>query len=122
MVTETLKSFVDATQNLEYILLDAQRKFEKQVTTLIKIMQEGVGYVAFNDDSGYVAFYDFCIDETRQIMAVRVITEDGIDRIEIMTDDNFDEEFKDGWFKYHHYGRLDMGCLFDALKNNLEID
>lgn len=117
---DTLKVFVDATQNLEYILLDAQRKFEKQVTTLIKIMQEGVGYVAFNDESGFAEFHDFCIDEIQQIMAVRVVNDNDVDFIEIMTDDNFDEEFKDGWFKYYHYGRFDMGCLFDCLKTIVE--
>ena len=67
-----LKTFVDSTQNLEYILLDVKRKFEKQVTNLIKIMQDGVGYVAFNEDSGFAEFHDYSLDETRQIMAVRL--------------------------------------------------
>ena len=117
---DTLKVFVDATQNLEYILLDVKRKFEKQVTDLIKIMQDGVGYVAFNEDSGFAEFHDYSLDETQQIMAVRVVSKDEFNYLEIMTDDNFDEEYKDYWFKPCNYGHFEMGCLFDCLKTIVE--
>ena len=89
MENNTLSVLVDATQSLEYIVFDVNRRFSQQVKTLIKVMQEGVGYIAFNDESGFPEFHDYSLDYTNQIMAVRYNEDKEL--IEIMTDDNFDE-------------------------------
>lgn len=121
MENKTLKLLVDTTQGMEYLALDANRRFNASVKNLIEIMQDGVGYVAFDEDSSFPLFHDKTIDETRQIMAVRVhFPEDNYSRIEIMTDDNFDETFGDGWYNPILYGDYDIHNLFDCLKAKIE--
>ena len=115
MENNTLSLLVDATQSLEYIVFDVNRRFSQQVKTLIKVMQEYVGYIAFNDESGFPEFHDYSLDHTNQIMAIRYNEDKEL--IEIMTDDNFDETFEDGWFNPIIYGTYDDHNLFDSLKS-----
>ena len=117
MENKVLKMLVDTTQEMEYLALEANRKFKSSVKNLIEVMQDGVGYVTFDEESGFPLFHDTTIDETRQIMAVRVHFPE---RIEIMTDDNFDETFGDGWFNPILYGDYDMHELFDCLKTKID--
>lgn len=121
MENKVLKMLADTTQEIEYLALDANRRFNSSVKNLIEVMQDGVGYVAFDDESGFPLFHDTTIDETRQIMAVRVhFSEDKYPHIEIMTDDNFDETFGDGWYNPILYGDYSMHELFDCLKAKIE--
>lgn len=48
-----IKNQLTNTQTLEHIKMDVERRFKKSVIELIELMQEGVGYVAFNDESGF---------------------------------------------------------------------
>lgn len=121
MENKVLKLLVDTTQEMEYLALDANRRFNASVKNLIEVMQDGVGYVAFDEESGFPLFQDTTIDETRQIMAVRVhFPEDNYPRIEIMTDDNFDETFGDGWYNPILYGDYNIHDLLDCLKAKIE--
>ena len=52
-MNKLLKNQLKNTQTLEYIKIDVERKFKTSVIELIELMQEGVGYVAFNDESGF---------------------------------------------------------------------
>lgn len=121
MENTTLKAFVDATQNLEYVLFDVKRKFEKQVITLIKVMQEELGYVSFKGANGLPDFCSFD-DDHFAIVAIKVVDEDGLDRIYVILDTNFDDSFDKGWERVRYNNNIDMYSLFDCLKDIVETN
>ena len=55
-MNKLLKNQLENTQTLESIQMNITRKFRNAVIELIDIMQDGVGYVAFNDESGFPEF------------------------------------------------------------------
>lgn len=114
-----LKSLVDATQATEYILFDVERKFKQQVFALISVMQEGVGYVAFNDESGFPDFYDYTIDEHCNILAVKIKTdEDGHKSLMLMIDGTYLENITNdkGWIYANSWGSYSDNEIFASLK------
>lgn len=119
-MNKALNALVDGAQNMEYVLLDVQRKFKNQVASIIEVLQDGVGYVAFNKESGFPEFQDYSIDLTREVVATRVVVDDVIKRIEIITNDDFDGNYEDGWYRPCFYGNLDIHTMFDSLKNIVE--
>lgn len=115
----TLKLLTDATQSLEYVLLDVQRKFKTQIMSLISAMQEGVGYVAFSADVEKPYFRDYSNDDIIRIVAVRVVESNEFTHLEFMTDDNISEDMTSdsGWFNPDVYGTFDYHDLFETLKS-----
>jgi hypothetical protein len=104
---------------LEYVLFDIQRKFEKQVIALIKVMQEELGYVSFK---GTNDLPDFCLfgEDHFGIVAIKVVCEDDLDRIYVILDTNFDDSFDKGWERVPYNQNIDMYSLFDCLKDIVE--
>lgn len=116
---KTLKCFVDAMQSTESIMFEMERLFKRQVLDLISVMQEGVGYVAFNEESGFPDFHDYHTDEHCNIFAVKVVTDD--DRhhsLMFITDEYYLEDLTDseGWFYANSWGSFSDVEIFNALK------
>ena len=114
-MNKTLNLFVESVQATEYILLDVQRKFREQVYNLISIMQEGVGYVAFNDETSFPMFKDYNNDMTEEIVAVKVKYDDGHPTLLICTDAEQIEE-SEGWLVARVWGDCDIQDIFACVK------
>ena len=114
-----LKIQLENTQTLERIIMDVKHKFNQAVIDLVEIMQEGVGYVAFNDMSGFPEIKVF--SQQYEILGVMVRMEDDVKRlyfyvnnqdVETMTECKITNTC-DGWF-YQLFG-VDFNELFDCL-------
>lgn len=108
-MNKLLKNQLDNTQTLELIQLNITRKFRDAVIELIDIMQDGIGYVAFNDESGFPSY-----DYAKDIFAVRVVEADDMKHIEGILDKDFDGGYENGWVKIFS-SFTDMNVLFDCL-------
>lgn len=108
-MNKLLKNQLENTQTLEFIQMNITRKFRNAVVELIDIMQDGVGYVAFNDKSGLPSY-----DDTTDIFAVRVVEVDEMKHIEVLLGRDFDGGYENGWLKIYN-SILDMNVLFDCL-------
>ena len=117
-----LSHLVDATQATEYIMFDVEHKFHQQVLSVISVMQEGVGYVAFNDESGFPTFFDSTIDEQRNIWAVKANTdEDGHHSLMVIIDDYNLEDIanSESWIYANAWGSYSDSEIFNSLKSIL---
>lgn len=119
-MNKLLKNQLKNTQTLEYIKMDIERRFRQAVIDLVEIMQEGVGYVAFNDESGFpvISLWD---DKEENVIGVRVKNEN---ELYIYTDrynaDNIGDLNNSGWFSYTYninYSEL-FECLTSIVNNN----
>jgi hypothetical protein len=65
-----------------------------------------IPYISFNDESGYVNFFDESIGETSSIIGIRVIELDGEKTLQIANSDYSVEDLTDNevWFNPNLYG------------------
>lgn len=65
-----------------------------------------VPYISFNDESGYVNFFDESIGETSSIIGIRVVEIDGEKTLQIANSDYSVEDLTDNevWFIPNLYG------------------
>jgi hypothetical protein len=120
MNDKALNSLVEATQAMEYIFFDVERKFTKQVLNLISVMQDGVGYVAFNDESGFPNFHDYTTDEHCNIFAIKVVTDENEHHsLKILIDSSYLEDITndDGWVSANSWGSYSVSEIFSCLKD-----
>ena len=115
-MSKTLNYLVDAVQATEYILLDVQRKFRKQVFDLVSVMQEGVGYVAFNDESGFPLFTDYATDEREELIAVKVKYDTDHSATLLGCTDADEIDSSEGWFVVRVWGDCDIQDIFSCVK------
>lgn len=113
---KALNYLVEAVQATEFILLDVQHKFRKQVYNLISTMQEGVGYVAFNDESGFPRFTDYNSDDTYDIVAVKVKYDTDHSATLLVCTDAEQIEDSEGWFVARVWGDCDIQDIFACVK------
>ena len=87
-------------------------KLQMQCEDLLKgivgeIMNENkIPYISFNDESGYVNFFDDSIGETSSIIGIRVVEIDGGKTLQIANSDYSVEDLTDNevWFNPIFYG------------------
>ena len=115
-MSKTLNYLVEAVQATEYTLLDVQRKFRRQVYDLISVLQEGVGYVAFNDETSFPRFTDYNSDETYDIVAVKVKYDTDHSATLLVCIDAEQIEESEGWFVARVWGDCDIQDIFDCVK------
>lgn len=115
---KTLNALVDATQTLEYIVLDVNIKFKHQISSLIEIMQEDTGYVEFDDNKcDLTEFTDYNTNDISPIWGVKVV--DG----QIMFNIYYGElDNEDKWFNPLVYGDYDIHNLFTSLKQMVGVE
>ena len=119
-MNKLLKNQLENTQTLEHIVMDVKRKFNRAVIDLVEIMQEGVGYVAFNDMSGFPELK--VLSQQYEVLGIMVRIEDNDTKrlyfyandqdVETMTECKITNTY-DGWFN-HPFG-VDFNELFDCL-------
>lgn len=118
--TKTQRDYIfNVAEQFQMMMLDAQRRMKNALYDYIEVLQEGVGYVAFDED--YCPTFEDCTNGNAQhIFGVRIIKEeDGFRKLQIYTDDYPYEKMGDalsGWFNAYHYGTFDEGELLNYLK------
>lgn len=118
-MNKLLKNQLENTQTLEHIVMDVKRRFNRAVIDLVEIMQEGVGYVAFNDMSGFPELK--VLNQQYEILGVMVRIDDDTKRLYLYVNDQDVETMTeckitntyDGWF--NKYFGVDFNDLFDCL-------
>ena len=116
-----VKNQLANTQTLESIKHDIERRFKYSVIDLIELMQEGVGYVAFNKESGFPEIRFGA--ETYDVLGVMVrFDKDHENKMlcAFINDKEIDNmpnckitDTYGGWFTHAH--TIDYNGLFDCL-------
>lgn len=90
-------------------------KLQMQCEDILKeIVEEimnvnNIPYITFNDESGYVNFFDESIGETNSIIGIRVVEINGEKVLNIVDSDYNIEHLKDNefvWFDPNQYGNF----------------
>lgn len=112
-----VKNQLANTKTLKSIKHDIERRFKYSVIDLIELMQEGVGYVAFNKESGFpeIRFWG----EIHNVVGVMIKRENEDKRLCVLIDDNMPnceitKAYGDGWFAVTYHS-IDYNELFDCL-------
>ena len=117
-----IKNQLANTQTLVSIKYDIERRFKYSVIDLIELMQEGVGYVAFNKESGFpeIKFWGETYDvlgvmvrlnkESENKMLCVYINDKEIDK---MSNCKITDTYG-GWFIITYHS-IDYNELFDCL-------
>ena len=81
-----------------------------------------IPYISFNDESGYVNFFDESIGETSSIIGVRVVEIDGEKTLQIANSDYSVEDLTDNevWFKPNLYGDFSRDEMVSLLMSIFE--
>ena len=81
-----------------------------------------IPYISFNDESGYVNFFDESIRETSSIIGVRVVEIDGEKTLQIANSDYSVEDLTDNevWFKPNLYGDFSRDEMVSLLMSIFE--
>lgn len=118
--TKTQRDYIyNVVEQFQMMMLDAQRRMKNALYDYIEVLQEGVGYVAFDEDY-CPTFKDSTTEEIQHIFGVRIIKDKDNHRVlRIYTDDYPYENMGDvlsGWFNASMYGTFDEGELLNYLK------
>lgn len=76
-----------------------------------------IPYISFNDESGYVNFFDESIGETSSIIGIRVVELDGEKTLQIANSDYSVEDLTDNevWFNPNLYGDFNRDEMVSLL-------
>jgi hypothetical protein len=118
--TKTQRDYIyNVAEQFQMMMLDAQRRMKNALYDYIEVLQEGIGYVPFDEDY-CPTFEDSTTNETQHIFGVRIIKdEDGFRKLQMYTDDYPYEKMNaplSGWFNPYMYGKFDEGELLNYLK------
>lgn len=118
--TKTQRDYIyNVAEQFQMMMLDAQRRMKNALYDYIEVLQEGIGYVSFDEDY-CPTFEDSTTNETQHIFGVRIIKdEDGFRKLQMYTDDYPYEKMSaplSGWFNPYMYGKFDEGELLNYLK------
>lgn len=118
--TKTQRDYIyNVAEQFQIMMLDAQRRMRNALYDYIEVLQEGVGYVAF-DENYCPTFTDSTSGDTQHIFGVRIIKDvDGFRKLQMYTDDFPYEKMSaplSGWFNPILYGTFDEGELLNFLK------
>ena len=110
-----IKNQLASTQTLEHIKMEIERRFKNSVIELIELMQDGVGYVAFNDESGFPTVS--LADDIYNVIGVMVKNKNDNKSLYIYTEkddiEKMDNLENDGWFCWTF--NMNYSDLFDCL-------
>lgn len=103
-------------------------KLQMQCENILKeiveeIMNENkIPYISFNDESGYVNFFDDSIGETSSIIGIRVVEIDGGKTLQIANSDYSVEDLTDNevWFNPNFYGDFSLNEMVSLLMSMFE--
>ena len=103
-------------------------KLQMQCENILKeiveeIMNENkIPYISFNDESGYVNFFDDSIGETSSIIGIRVVEIDGGKTLQIANSDYSVEDLTDNevWFNPNFYGEFSLNEMVSLLMSMFE--
>lgn len=103
-------------------------KLQMQCEDLLKgivgeIMNENkIPYISFNDESGYVNFFDETIGETSSIIGIRVVEIDGGKTLQIANSDYSVEDLTDNevWYNPNLYGDFSRNEMVSLLMSMFE--
>lgn len=118
--TKTQRDYIaNVAEQFQMMMLDAQRRMKNALYDYIEVLQEGIGYVAFDED--YCPTFEDCTNGNAQyIFGVRIIKEeDGHRKLQVYTDDFPYDKMGDAlscWFNPYMYGKFDEGELLNYLK------
>ena len=81
-----------------------------------------VPYISFNDESGYVNFFDESIGETSSIIGIRVVEIDGEKTLQVANSDYSVEDLTDNevWFIPNLYGDFSRDEMVSLLMSMFE--
>ena len=109
----------NVAESCQMMMLDAQRRMKNALYDYIEVLQEGIGYVPFDEDY-CPTFTDSTTEETQHIFGVRIIKDvDNFRTLQIYTDDFPYDKMSaplSGWFNPYIYGEFDEGELLNYLK------
>jgi hypothetical protein len=76
-----------------------------------------IPYISFNDESGYVNFFDESIGETSSIIGIRVVEIDGEKTLQVANSDYSVEDLTDNevWFNPNIYGEFSRNEMVSML-------
>ena len=119
--TKTQRDYIyNVAEQFQMMMLDAQRRMKNALYDYIEVLQEGIGYVAFDEDY-CPTFTDSTNGETQHIFGVRIIKDkDGFRQLRMYTDDYPYDKMGDalsGWFNPNMYGTFDEVELLNYLKD-----
>lgn len=98
-------------------------KLQRQCEEILKeIVEEimnvsNIPYISFNDESGYVNFFDESIGETSSIIGIRVVELNGEKTLQIANSDYSVEDLTDNevWFNPNIYGEFSHNEMVSML-------
>lgn len=81
-----------------------------------------IPYISFNDESGYVNFFDESIGETSSIIGIRVVEIDGEKTLQVANSDYSVEDLTDNevWFIPNLYGDFSRDEMVSLLMSMFE--
>ena len=93
----------------------------KEIVEEIMNVKE-IPYISFNDESGYVNFFDETIGETSSIIGIRVVEIDGGKTLQIANSDYSVEDLTDNevWFNPNLYGDFSRNEMVSLLMSMFE--
>ena len=103
-------------------------KLQMQCENILKEIVEEImnvnkiPYISFNDESGYVNFFDDSIGETSSIIGIRVVEIDGGKTLQIANSDYSVEDLTDNevWFNPNLYGDFSRAEMVSLLMSMFE--
>ena len=103
-------------------------KLQMQCENILKEIVEEImnknkiPYISFNDESGYVNFFDDSIGETSSIIGIRVVEIDGGKTLQIANSDYSVEDLTDNevWFNPNFYGEFSLNEMVSLLMSMFE--
>ena len=81
-----------------------------------------IPYISFNDESGYVNFFDESIGETSSIIGIRVVELDGEKTLQVANSDYSVEDLTDNevWYNPNLYGSFNKDEMVSILMSMFE--
>lgn len=81
-----------------------------------------IPYISFNDESGYVNFFDESIGETSSIIGIRVVEIDGEKTLQVANSDYSVEDLTDNevWYNPNLYGDFNRDEMVSLLMSMFE--
>ena len=118
---KNIKHLIESTQNLQSVYLSTRRYLQNNILNVIETLQDGVGYISFNDESGFPDYYNYSTTEYERIFAIRVVDE-GYKQIELMIEDNYNGDMdNDTWIKVYDY-QIDFCEIFNYICERFNIE
>ena len=93
----------------------------KEIVEEIMNVKE-IPYISFNDESGYVNFFDESIGETSSIIGIRIVELDGEKTLQIANSDYSVDDLTDNevWFNPNLYGDFSKDEMVSLLMSMFE--